>query len=61
MITCPYCRNKFQVFDKNTHERLLDFELKLDTNFNGMYIFNCPNCNKRFSEFPWNVFNYDSR
>lgn len=61
MITCPYCKSKFNAFDKNTHERLLEFKLKLDSNLNGMYFFNCPNCNKQFGEFPWNVFDHDSR
>lgn len=57
MIKCPYCGSTFDVFDKDTHEKLLDFTVELDCNFNGVYIFDCPACSRKFTEFPWNVFN----
>lgn len=59
MIKCPHCKHTFDVFDKDTHEKMVDFTVELDCNFNGVYILNCPKCGKKIYEYPWNVFDKD--
>ena len=55
-MTCPYCNNTFKINDELTGEIINPPRLEMDSNFNGLYFFKCPNCDKEFSKFPWEVY-----
>lgn len=52
IINCPQCN---YILPENSKH-----ELVLDSMFNGMYFFVCPECTRRFAKYPWEVYNDNS-